>query len=61
MLFISLPNNKILDLSKLKAFADDKMKVAGKFIIGFGTGKKHFWEMEKLLVTKMFSKTGLCG
>ena len=26
--FNSLPNNKILDLSKLEAFADDKLKVA---------------------------------
>ena len=28
--FKSLPNNKILDQSKLKAFADDKLKVIQK-------------------------------
>ena len=34
--FNSLPNNKILDQSKLKAFADDKIKVIEKlkFVLG---------------------------
>ena len=49
----SLPNNKFLEWSKLKAFADDKIKVAEKLkfvldkvenIVGRGenTGYKHF-------------------
>ena len=29
-MFNSLPNDKILDVTKLKAFADDKMKVTEK-------------------------------
>ena len=32
----SLPNNKFLDLSQLKAFADDKLTVAEKFQLVFG-------------------------
>ena len=35
MLFNSLPNHKILDESKSKAFADDKMKVLTKMIFVF--------------------------
>ena len=31
MLFNSLPNNKILDRSKFKAFLDDKINVTQKF------------------------------
>ena len=42
--FNSLPNDKILDLSKLKAFADNKINVAQK-------GYKTLWEKEKMLVT----------
>ena len=49
----SLPNDKILDWSKLKAFADDKINVNEKFKFGLGmvekimgkgenTGFKHF-------------------
>ena len=36
MCFYSLPNNKILDLSKLKGFADDKINVTKKlkFVLG---------------------------
>ena len=35
-MFNSLPNYKILDQSKLKAFADDKLKVIqmAKFVLG---------------------------
>ena len=32
----SLPNDKILDWSKLKAFADDKINVKEKFKFGLG-------------------------
>ena len=58
----SLPNNKILDWSKLKALADDKINVAQKLkfvsgrienIVGKGenVGYQHF-----LLFPTMFSK-----
>ena len=33
----SLPNNKILDLTKLKAFADDTMNVTQKLKFALGT------------------------
>ena len=33
-LFNSLPSNKILEVTKLKAFADDKMKVTKKLKFG---------------------------
>ena len=36
-----LPNEKILDLSKLKAFADDKISVTQKLKFFFGKGRKH--------------------
>ena len=36
--FNSFPNDKILDLSKFKAFADDKINVTK---ICFGKGRKH--------------------
>ena len=39
MLFNSLPNYKILDWSKLKAFADDKIKMNEKLKCGFGKVK----------------------
>ena len=35
MQFNSLPNDKILDWSKLKAFAEDKMKLAEMMIFAF--------------------------
>ena len=38
-LFNSLPNDKILDWSKLKAFANDKMNVNEKFNFGLGRTK----------------------
>ena len=58
----SLPNDKFLDLSKLKAFADDKINVREKLklvlestenIVGKGenAGYQHF-----VLFPKMFSK-----
>ena len=36
LFFNSLPNNKILDWSKLKAFADDKIKIHNMIIFVFG-------------------------
>ena len=52
--FNSLPNNKILDWSKFKAFADDKLNVTEK--IKFVSGRvETFWKKEKMLVTSNFS------
>ena len=75
LLFNSLPNNIFLDWSKLKAFADDKMKVTKKMKF-----VSKWWKIlrkkEKMLVTSIFSfshnifkklhfqgclKSGLCG
>ena len=50
----SLPNNNILDWSKLKAFADEKMKLLFKLLILFLIGLKTLWEKEKMLVTSIF-------
>ena len=49
----SLPNNKILDWSKLKAFTDDKLHVAGMIvsIIKYKT----MWGKENMLITSIFS------
>ena len=41
----SLPNDKNLDLTKLKAFADDKINVTQT--ICFGKGIKHCWKRRK--------------
>ena len=38
----SLPNNKVLDLSKLKGFADDKINVTQKVKFILGRVKKHY-------------------
>ena len=65
--FNSLPNNKILDMSKLKAFADDKINVNEKFKIGLGrvesivgkgenAGHQHF-----LLFQQCFQKPSVSG
>ena len=40
-MFNSLPNNKILDGLKFKAFADDKRNVTEKDEIDFGKGRTH--------------------
>ena len=37
--FNSLPDDKILDLSKLKTFADDKINIEGKLKFGLGKGE----------------------
>ena len=43
-----LPHYKILDLSKLKTFADNNMNVTQNRN-SFWDGKKTWWEMEKML------------
>ena len=66
-MFNSLPNNKILDWSKLKAFADDKINVTEKLklilervenIVGKGenAGYRHF-----LLFPQCFQKPSYTG
>ena len=72
----SLPNDKILDWSKLKIFADDKIKVIEKwkFVLGmFGNimgngenaGYHDFFLFSTMFSKGFFSKTvgsrGLCG
>ena len=47
----SLPNNKISDWSKSKAFADDKKKIKLKDRNSLLDGSKTLWEKEKKLVT----------
>ena len=57
----SLPNEKILDCCKLKAFADDKINVTEKLKFGFGRVEnnaekgENAWYQHFLLPT-MFSK-----
>ena len=53
-MFKSLPKNKILDWSKLKAFADNKINVTQelKFISG---RVENIVGKEKMLVTSIFS------
>ena len=46
--FNSLPNDNFLEWFKLKAFADDKIKVAEKMKIGLGG-------IENIVVTSIFS------
>ena len=59
--FNPLPNDKILDWLKLKAFSDEKLNVT-KMIISVFDRVKTLWEKEKLLVQAispfptMFSK-----
>ena len=50
---MSLPNDKILDQSKLKALADDTMDMEKKNL--FWEGLETFWEKEKMLITSIFS------
>ena len=63
----SLPNDKILDWPKLKAFADDKTNVNEKFIFGLervenivgkgeNAGYQHF-----LLILQCFQKPSVPG
>ena len=52
--FIFLPNDKILDRSNLKAFAEDEINVTEKLKL-FWEGQKTLWKKEKMLVTSIFS------
>ena len=45
----SLPNDKISDWSKLKAFADDKIDVTEKWKFVFGKGRKLYGKRKKCL------------
>ena len=70
----SLPNNKILDMSKLKVFADDKINVTQKLKLAFGrvenivgkgenAGYQHFllsYIVFKTLLSQGHCKSGLC-
>ena len=49
-LFSSIPNDKILGWSKLKAFAEDKSNATKKLKFVQGGGKKTWWEKAKMLV-----------
>ena len=59
------PNSIILDLSKFKAFADDKIDVSKKLVICFGKGIKHCgkwrkcWSLAFSPFPTMFSKVCL--
>ena len=70
--FNSLPNNKILDLSKLKAFADDKINAAQKLKICYGTienilgkgenaGDQHFLLFPQCFLKASFSEFSKVG
>ena len=48
-------NNKILDWSKFKAFADDKCNLENKKIYSFWDCLKRLREKKKMLVTSIFS------
>ena len=49
----SLPNDKILDWSKFKAFADDNVNVNEQLKFGMRRTEK-LWKKEKMLVTSIF-------
>ena len=58
----SLPNNKILDLSKFKAFADAKISITQKLKFSVGKSRKHCGKRRKCWLpafspfSTMFSK-----
>ena len=54
--FNSLPNDKILDSSKFKASAVDKIIFDSKIEIWVGKRRKHCWKKDKLLVTSIFKQ-----
>ena len=54
-----MANDKILDWSKMKAFADDKINVTQK--LKFVNGRiGNIWEKEKMLVTSIFFFSQQC-
>ena len=67
-IFNSLPNDKILDQSKLKAFADDKLKLIKMAKIVLDPGQKTLWGKKEnagyqhfLLFPQCFQKTFSIG
>ena len=52
--FNTLPNDKIVDLSKSKAFADDKINVAEKLKFVFWKGRKHCGKRRKCWLPAFF-------
>ena len=52
--FWPFPKRQVLDLSKLKEFADDNFEFV-RNAESFPNGYKTLWEKEKLLVTSNFS------
>ena len=50
----SIPNNKNLDMTKLKAFADDKLNIA-RIMISLYDGVENTMGKGKMLVTSIFS------
>ena len=68
----SLPNDKILDWSKLKAFADDKIKATEKLKFGLGrvenivgkgenAGYQHFLLFPQCFLEVSFSRASKVG
>ena len=53
---LTLPNDKILDWTKLKPFEDVKINDS-KIKICFGKGRKNFGKKEEILVTSIFSSS----
>ena len=51
----SVPNDSILDFSKVKAFAGDKINVAKKLKFPMGRIEDIMGKGEKMLVTSIFS------
>ena len=51
----TLPNDKIVDMSKLKAFADDKLDVTEEIENCPEKGRKQCGKKEKMLVSSIFS------
>ena len=56
----SLPDDKILDWSKLKAFADNNLHVAQMMIYVFDREEKTLCEKEKMLVTIFSFSHNVC-
>ena len=52
----SLPNDTILDCSKLKAIADDKINVTEKLKVFLGKGKKHCGKRRKCWLHNVFKR-----
>ena len=51
---LTLPNNKFLDWSKLKALADDKRNVTEKLIFVLGRVEKHYGKRRKCWLPAFF-------